>query len=171
MRPEILTVLLLSACTSVVPLTAMRLSGLSPTTADPADFAVDLTLPAGIDVSPGTATMLFLTTRTDTGQTDAATFTLLRDGSVFTVDPADYAEMRAAQATARQWKAENGDAVEGSLGISLSPCRIGEGPTDDATVSVAIQMEQGGAFLPLVRNGPLSAVTSEELLRDMPNCP
>ena len=171
MRPTILSVLLLSACTSIVPLTAMRLSGLSPTTADPADLAVDLTLPAGIDVSPGSAVLLFSTTRADTGETDAATFTLLRNGSVFTIDPADYADMRATQATIRQWKAENEVGVEGSLGISLSPCRIGEGPDDDATVSVAIQMEQDGAFLPLVRNGPLSAVTSEELLRDMPGCP
>ena len=171
MKAKILYAFLLSGCTSIVPMTAMRLSGLSPTTADPADFAVDLTLPAGVDVSPGAAKMMFSTTRTDTDETAARAFTLQRDGSVFRVDPADHAAFRALQATARQWDAENPDATKGSLTINLAPCRVGAGPAANATVSVAIQMEQGGDFLPLVRNGPLSAVTSEEQLRNMPDCP
>ncbi len=171
MRFAFLSVLALSACTSIVPMTAMQLSGLSPTTADPADFAVDLTLPAGIDLGPGTAKLLFTVTRTDVDQTEEGVFTLQRDGSVFRVDPADHAALRALQATARQWKAENDDATGGSLSINLSPCLLGDGPADDAKVSVAIQMKQDGPFLPLVRNGPISAVTSEEQLRDMPACP
>lgn len=171
MRFTFLSMLVLSACTSIVPLTAMRLSGLSPTTADPADLAVDLTLPIGVDVGPGSAVMLFSTTRTDTNETDQGAFVLQRNGSIFNVDPADYAAVRALQATARQWQSENSDATKGSLMISLSPCRRGAGPAADATVSVAIQMEQDGAFLPLLRDGPLSAVTSEKQLRDMPDCP
>ncbi|MEJ6404108.1 hypothetical protein [Yoonia sp. 2307UL14-13] len=171
MRVKVLFAILLSGCTSIVPMTAMRLSGLSPTTADPADFAVDLTLPAGIDVSPGAARLLFSTTRTDTDETASGAFALLRDGSVFRVDPADHDALRALQATARDWDAENPDATEGSMLINVAPCRVGAGPAADATVSVAIQMEQDGAFLPLVRNGPLSAVASEEQLREMPDCP
>ncbi|MEL6838862.1 MAG: hypothetical protein AAFP85_06185 [Pseudomonadota bacterium] len=170
MRLLLLSTLALSACTSIVPTTAMRLSNLSPTTANPADIAVDLTLPTGIDVSPGSARMLFSMIRTDTGETAEGAFTLDRDGSVFTINPADYAALRALQATARQWKAENADAATGSLSISLSPCRLGAGPDDEARVGVAIQMKQDGAFLPLVRDGPLSAVTSEAQLRDMPDC-
>ncbi len=171
MRFALFSALALSACTSIVPSTAMQLSGLSPTTADPADLAVDLTLPAGIDVSPGSALMLFSTTRSDTNETAEGTFVLQRDGSVFKVNPADYAELRSLQATARAWNAENADATKGSLSISLSPCRLDAGPEDDARVSVAVRMAPDGAFLPLVRNGPLSAVTSEEQLRDMPDCP
>ena len=170
MHPTILSVLLLSACTSIVPLTAMRLSGLSPTTAAPADLAIDLTLPSRVDVGPGSAVMLFSTTRTDTNETDQGEFVLQRNGTIFSLASADYAAVRALQAAARQWQSENSDATKGTLMISLSPCRRGAGPVADATVNVAIRMEQDGVFLPLVRNGPLSAVTSEEQLRDMPDC-
>ncbi|MCK0096121.1 hypothetical protein MWU60_11115 [Yoonia sp. F2084L] len=171
MRFSILSVLVLSACTSIVPLTAMRLSTLSPITADPADFAVDLTLPAGIDVSPEGAKLLFTVTRADRDETQEGAFALRREGSVFTVDPDDHAALRVLQATAREWRAENGSETSGSIMINVSPCRLDAGPSADARVSVAIRMEQGGVFMPLVRNGPLSAVTSQDQLRDMPGCP
>lgn len=171
MRSSAFSMLLLSACTSIVPMTAMQLSGLSPTTADAADFAVDLTLPAGVDVMPGSARMVFSVRRTDTNESAGRAFVLLRDGTVFRMDPADHDAFRAVQEVAQRWNEEARDDTEGSLSINLAPCRIGVGPAEDATVSVAIQIEQGGGFLPLVRNGPLSAVTSDEQLRDMPDCP
>ncbi|MEL7180264.1 MAG: hypothetical protein AAFN63_10565 [Pseudomonadota bacterium] len=171
MRLALLSALALTACTSIVPVTAMRLSGLSPTTADPADLAIDLKLPAGIDVSPGGAKMIFTVSRVDLGDTRNGQFALQRNGSVFMVNPADYAALRGLQAQARTWQAENDDATKGSLSINVSPCRIGDGPTNDARVDVAIRMQQDGAFLPLVQAGPLSAVTSPQQLRDMPDCP
>ncbi|PJI93073.1 hypothetical protein BC777_1941 [Yoonia maricola] len=171
MRFLLLSVLALTACTSIVPLTAMRLSGLSPASADPADLAIDLGLPAGIDVSPGGATMIFKVSRVDLGETREGQFALKRDGSIFMVDPQDYADLRALQALTRTWQAENDDATNGSLMINVSPCRIGDGPAEDARVNVAVRMQRDGAFLPLVRDGPLSAVTSEQQLQDMPNCP
>jgi len=123
-------------------------------------------------IRPTAAVMIFSVTRDDFDHTEEGRFTLLHDGSIYAINPADYAELRALQALTRQWKAENEDATSGSPLIDLSsPCRLGEALADDATVNVAIQMEQGGAFLPLVRNGPLSAVTSEEQLRDMSDCP
>lgn len=171
MRFAILSALALSACTSIVPLTAMRLSTLSPINADPADFAVDLTLPAGIDVSPEGAILLFTVMRADRDETQEGTFALRREGSVFTIDPDDHAALRGLQAMARDWKAEKGTDTSGSMSINVSPCKLDEGPAADAKVSVAVRVEQGGAFMPLVRNGPLSAVTSHEQLRDMPDCP
>lgn len=171
MRLTLLLTLLISGCTSIVPLTAMRLSGISPLTADPADFAVELALPTGIDVSPGSARLIFSVTRTDRDETLEGVFALKREGAVFTIDPADHVALRELQAISRQWKADNGDATAGSLSINLAPCRRGDGPDDDAWVNVAIRMTQEGAFLPLVRNGPLSAVTSEAQLREMPMCP
>lgn len=171
MRLGLFCALALSACTSIVPTTALRLSTMSPTTADPADFAVDLTLPDGIDVRPGSATLIFAVSRADLDETATGRFALRRDGSVFAIDPADHVELRALQAIARTWQAENAAATSGSLSIDLSPCRRGAGPADDATVSVAIRLEQDGPFLPLVRNGPLSAVTSQMQLQDIPACP
>ncbi len=171
MKLACLSALALSACTSLAPTTVMRLGNLSPLTADPADFAVDLTLPSGIDVSPGKAILIFSVRRTDIERSEEGFFTLQRTGSVFAIDPADYADLRALQALALDWQDENPDASSGALSVALSPCRIDEGPADDAKVSVAIQVAQGGAFLPLVRNGPLSAVTSDEQLQNMPDCP
>lgn len=170
MQFKFLSVLLLSACTSIVPSTVMRLNGLSPTTADPAGFAIDLTLPAGIDVQSGTAQLMFSVTRSDTNETRVGTFTLERAGSTFRVAQTDLPALRTLQATARQWDAENNDATEGSLGINLSPCKVGDGPAADARVGVALRMAPDGAFLPLVRNGPLSAVASMEQIRDMGAC-
>ena len=170
MRFPILAALILCACSSVVPSTALRLSGLSPTTADPADFAVDLMLPEGIDIQPGTARLIFAVARTDTGQAQSGSFVLEREGTVFRIAVDDVDRLRDLQATARQWDAENDAATSGSLSISLSPCRIGDGPERDARVSVGLRLAQEGAFLPLIRNGPLSAVASEDEIREMPLC-
>ena len=171
MRLGILSALLLSACTSIVPSTVMRVNALSPTSADPAGFAIDLSLPAGIDIMPGTAQLMFAVTRSDTGETQSGAFVLEREGSVYRVAPQDLSELRALQATARAWEAENEDASNGSLGISLSPCRVGDGPAPNARVSVGLRLAEDGAFLPLVRNGPISAVAEPEEIRDMDVCP
>ncbi|MDX8346734.1 hypothetical protein SLH49_01935 [Cognatiyoonia sp. IB215446] len=170
MRCFFVLLILLAGCTSVVPTTAMRLNNLSPTTADPADVAVALTLPEGIDVQPGSAILAFAVTRSDLDQTAEGTFTLVREGDIYAISPSDHATLRALQATARQWDAENANATEGSLAITLAPCLQGAGPSDDARVNVGIRLAQDGDFLPLVRNGHLSAVTSVEQLGDIPQC-
>lgn len=170
MRSVLFLMIVLAGCGSIVPTTAMRLNNLSPTTADPADVAVALTLPDGIDLQPGSAKLTFAVARTDLDQTAEGTFSLRRDASVYTIDPADYDALRDLQATARQWNAENATATKGALAIALAPCLRGAGPADDARVNVAIRLAQDGAFMPLVRNGPLSAVASADQLRDMPQC-
>lgn len=171
MRFMVPLILILSACASIVPSTALRLGGLSPTTADPAGFAVDLTLPAGIDIQPGTAQLIFAVSRSDTGETRSGTFVLGREDTVFRVAPGDLSALRALQATALRWKTEAGDATAGSLSVNLAPCRIGDGPSPDARVSVGLRLQEGGQFLPLVRNGPLSAVASAAQISDMGICP
>ncbi|MDX8352836.1 hypothetical protein [Cognatiyoonia sp. IB215182] len=170
MRCVSILLILLAGCTSIVPTTAMRLNNLSPTTADPADMAVALTLPEGIDVQPGSAMLTFAVIRSDLDQTAKGTFRLVREGDVYAIAPSDHATLRALQATAWQWEAENASATQGSLAITLAPCLRGAGPSDDARVNVAIRLAQDGAFLPLVRNAPLSAVTSAEQLGDVPQC-
>ncbi len=170
MRPLILSALLLSACGSIVPSTLMRLDGVSPTTADPADFAVDLSLPPGLDVQPGTAALTFAVSRSDTNQAVTEHFALEQEGSVFRVTEADLQKLRDLQATARQWEAENDAATQGSLSVTLIPCKQGDGPADDARVDIGMQIKEGGNFLPLVRNGPLSAVATPDQLQNMGMC-
>ena len=171
MRLPILSTLLLSACTSLVPSTVMRLNNVSPLTADPAGFAVNLTLPDGIDVTPDTAQLIFGVTRSDIDQKQSGTFTLEREGTIFRIPPADVPALRALQKTAQDWGDQNEDATSGSLGINLTPCKRGAGPGANAQVSVALRLQEGGAFLPLVRNGPLSAVATVDQIRDMGACP
>ncbi len=171
MRPVILSALLLSACTGLVPSTLMRLEGVSPTTADPAGFAVDLSLPVGLDVLPGSAMLTFAVGRSDTGQAASGRFALERAGNVFRVATADLPELRDLQATARQWKLENDVAVQGSLSVHLVPCTRGRGPDEDARINVSLQMTEGGNFLPLIRNGHLSAVATPAEIENMGACP
>lgn len=170
MRVLSLLTLALSACTSIVPSTAMRLSGLSPTTADPAGFAIDLNLPTGLDIRPKTAQLLFLVARSDTGETQSGAFVLAREGTIFRVAPNDLAALRALQETGRRWQEEAGNATKGSLSVLVAPCLRGDGPDPDARVSVGLQLNEEGAFMPLVRNGPLSAVASPEQISEMGPC-
>ena len=160
--------LLLAACTSLVPGTIGRLSGLDPLEADPAQFEVALSLPAGIDVLPGGALLTLSAERTGLSTTER--FTLERAdvmtlGGAIIAQPgggivlyrlarADLPRIRAQQELIRAWKAEDAN-TQGSLGIALSPCLSGSAPAEGAEGAVWLRMEAGGAFLPLVRPTPL----------------
>ena len=173
MRLLILPVLLLSACTSVVPATALRLRSLSPMEADPAGFAVTITLPEGLDIEPNSARLKFTVTRADTGEIHENTFVLDRMAAgqaTYRVAPSDLDALRAAQAVARQWKAEADDATSGSLNVTLSPCKIGAGPAPEARVSVGIRVAKDGPFQPLVRNAPISAIADPQQISNMGAC-
>lgn len=141
-----LPLLALCACSAIDPLTALRLSSLDPLTADPAAIELALTLPPGLRVVPGTARLEFGAQR---GQDRIGGSYLLQDrGGVFALTSADAARMRDMQAQVAAWQAE-GDA-RGSLGIGLGACAVDTGPAPDASGSVFIRLEQGGAMLPLI---------------------
>jgi len=163
--------LFLSACGSVVATTAVQLANLSPLTADPANFAVRVTLPDGLDVAPGTAILLLTAQQTPDTAPVTEEYTLQRDANVFRVAQADLASLRALQAKANAWETADRDASSGSLSVSLLPCRRSDELSVDARVSVAIQIEQGGIFLPLIRNAPLSSVAEQSDLNALGPCP
>ncbi|NSX53654.1 hypothetical protein [Parasulfitobacter algicola] len=172
MRFAILSAFILSACTSIVPTTALRLSTISPFEADPAGFALAITMPKGFDIEPKSARLVFIVTRNDTYEARKETFVLDRidaDQTVFRVAPNDLDALRAIQAVAKQWKAESND-TNGSLGVTLTPCKLGAGPAEDARVSVAIRVKKDGPFMPLVRNAPIAAVAEQAQLHQMGNC-
>ena len=172
MKPlAIASALLLSACGSVVATTAVRLANLSPLTADPADFAVRVTLPEGLDVAHGPAVLVLKAREHPQADPEVGEYKLQRDSNVFRVAPGDIAAIRALQDKANDWKTADSEAASGSLGISLLPCRRGDDLNIDARVSVAIQIEQGGVFLPLIRNAPLSNVAEQNDLDALGPCP
>lgn len=172
MRSFLLTAFLtLCACGSVVTTTALQLANLSPLTADPADFAVKITVPTGLDVAPNSATLLFTGQETPDSEPVTGTYILERQGDVFRIAPSDLALMRAQQAQFNTWETADSDAASGSLSVGIQACGDPSALTLDSRVSVAIQITKGGVFLPLIRNAPLSSVVAQEELDALEACP
>ncbi len=176
--------LALTGCSAVVPSTLARLETLSPLTADPAAIEVALILPPGLRVAPGSAVLTLGAARTDTGAKREARFVLeqtqgngqalpVPDGAradLFRLAAADVPRMRAEQAAIAAWKAEAGNATEGSLGIGLGGCAVNGGPASDARAAALIRTTAGGEFLPLIRDTPLRALLGDELFNRIGPC-
>ncbi|MEO1640055.1 MAG: hypothetical protein AAFU41_12520 [Pseudomonadota bacterium] len=148
----------------------MRLSAVSPLTADPADLAIALTLPDGVAVTADTARLTMTLMRQGQAEVEGDSFVLAAEGDVYRIDPGDLAAIRALQARGRQWKADFPGEVNGALSITLAPCTLGGGPAEDATVDVAIRLEADGPFRPLINGAPLSAIADQETLTKLPYC-
>lgn len=178
MRPA-LAFLLLSACASGVPTTAARLAALDPLIADPAEIEVALILPQGLAAKPGSAKLEFGATR---GKESLKGSFVLRDipatagvtapdGStarVYALSETDAEKMRGLQRQIAAWKRQ-GEA-QGSLGLGLGGCAVGDGPAPDATGSVLIRMAADAPFLPLIRGGRLSDLLGAETLAAIQPC-
>lgn len=166
--------LAVAGCGSVVPSTVARLAGLSPLDADPAGFEVGLVLPDGVGIMPNSATLGFEARRSDTGESRSETFVLERiDGDVprWRVAREDLPAMRAFQAQAGAWEAEDPVASSGSISAWLMPCTQGDGPAPDADVSILLRLGEGAPLLPLVRNAPLADFSDAEDIAALPACP
>ena len=166
-----LTLILLccaSACTSFVPSTLGRVAGLSPLTADPAAIALRVALPDGVGIAPGSARMIL--SSTDGAITTTDVFVLEQMGDVYAIAAADIGPLQSRQAELSAIENSRGDEVSGSLGLSLTPCRIGNGPAPDANASVDLRLTSDGPFLPLIRNGPISAITEDADTSLWPDC-
>lgn len=171
--------LALSACSALVPSTAARLAAMDPLTADPAALELLVILPAGLAVSPGSATLELSADRG--AEHRKGTFQLadrtvsaalsLPEGATargFAIAEKDVGPMRALQAEIAAWKRE-GEA-KGSLGLGIGGCAVGEGPAPDATGSVLIRVRKDGAFLPLIADGRLSDLLGPEVLAAIKPC-
>ena len=174
-----LAAVLLSACASVVPGTAARLAALDPLTADPSAIELVMILPEGLAVIPGSARLEFGAVRGN--ETLNGSFVLedrpvttpvaLPEGATargFALTDEDADRMRALQAEIAAWKREG--AAQGSLGIGLGGCGVGDGPAADAVGSVLIRTTQGGPFLPLIRDGKLADLLGAEVLAAIKPC-
>ncbi|MEO9827152.1 MAG: hypothetical protein ABJF50_22350 [Paracoccaceae bacterium] len=157
----ILPVVLLTGCTSVVPATLARLNNFSPLTVDPAALQAAVTVPDGVSVPVGGATMLLEATRSDTNETLSQTFVLDQtetgDLLVFEVADEDIAAFRTLQRKVRTWEEIAKDETTGSFGVDVTLCKVGDGPAEDATFSVFVQADDGG-LMPILRDAPVSEV-------------
>jgi hypothetical protein len=183
MKPALLALLLVAACTSLVPSTVARLSALSPVEADPARIVVAVALPPGLGIGPGGATLQLTGERSDTGARSQGTYALRTapasppDGVdpgaevvTLAIAPEDLAAVRAQQALIRGWEAENGPATSGSLGLGIAGCRVGVGPEPAAKGAVWLRTEADGPFLPLVRPTRIGALLGTDDIAALPPC-
>ncbi|WP_044006221.1 hypothetical protein [Jannaschia sp. CCS1] len=156
-----LGILALTGCLSVNPVTLLRLAALDPLTADPTGMAVQMDLPDGVGVTDGSA-FVRLQAETEGGAQFDEVFALVASAQqVWRIDPNEQDRFRAAQARAAAWERAAPDATNGSFGASFSPCRLGEGPAEDAFVSINIQLEPEASFLPLLSEVPILSLVEE----------
>jgi hypothetical protein len=138
MRRTLLSLLLVSACSSLVPSTTAQLAQLSPLEADPAAIALAIQLPPGLVVPEGGAKMVIEATSKSTGESRRGDYVLASqpgDPAQFAGDPgdsvtfyrlakADIAPMRALQAQVADWKAADPDGTAGSFSMGLAGCAV-----------------------------------------------
>jgi len=170
---SLLALIALSACGTVVPQTADQLSRMSPLTADPADIAVALDIPAAYDITE--ATLVLDASRSDTGETQSGTFRLARtdaaDGRIFyAIAGPDLDRIRALQQTIAVWETETPEASSGSLSVFAQPCRRDPGSDAGGGISVFIRLDSDGTFQPLVRKAPVTAILGRDGAAELPLC-
>lgn len=150
-----------SACVTMNPVTLVQLARLDPLTADPTQMAVTLDLPDGVGVAEGTAHMRIYAAVEDAESFDER-FELVQDAQdIWRVEPGVRDRFRAAQARAAAWEQADADAASGGFSVGFEPCTQGDGPGEDARVSLSLQLEPGARFLPLFSDVPV-----EELVED-----
>jgi hypothetical protein len=158
-----------SGCVWINPMTALQLATMDPLEADPSVMAVQLELPEGVAVVPGTAE-LRIATQTAEGEALDGRYLLVRSGDVWRVPDAVQPGMRRDIAQARAWERADPDGTSGSFGAGFEPCAVGDGPAEDARFTMALQLEPGGAFLPLFDNVRLTNLYDAEFVEQLPTC-
>lgn len=161
-------------CSSLVPSSLVALRGLSPLEADPEGFVVGLDLPDEVRVVPGSARLTLRADRTDIAEERAGSFVLQESvsegASFYRVAPEDLEALRTLQSEINAWETVAPDATSGSLSVSLTTCREVADVPDDATVSVDLQLDVGGPFVPLLRDAPLTAILDAAALDQLAPC-
>ena len=160
MRPSLLPLLAcltLSACGSVVMSTAAMLGMTNPLEADPANYGIAVDIPDGVDIAKDGVKSTLAGKNTVLNTDESYVYALARrettDGrSLFRFAETDLPEIRAFQATTKHREMENPDANSGSISVGVTFCKIGDGPADDDTFSVAIRTKPDGRFMPLIRD-------------------
>ncbi len=174
------TLLLLGACGSVNLATIAQLSRLDPLTAEPAGFVAAIVLPLELDLPEGGAMLGFAWRSSN--EVIGGDFPLRRhvsfEGSgiatsaeqhvvFFTLSAEHAAQIRLVQRAISARKAQ-GVEGEGSLSIFASPCaRDGLAAP---VISTFLRLEEGGRFLPLLRNFDMREEISDGQRAELAAC-
>jgi hypothetical protein len=180
----LLSLILLTACASLVPSTVAQLATIDPVRMDPATLSVAVVTPAGLRPQPGTAVLIIEGSRSDTGEEARMEMVLaetpitlagfaLQPGEVatmFQIAASDLAPMRALQAQLAEWKAAAPDATSGSLSVGMGACTLGAGPAPDAEGAVFIRTTADGPMLPLVPRSRIAGLIGAEAVASLTPC-
>ncbi|MDO7557360.1 MAG: hypothetical protein MUR46_06050 [Loktanella sp.] len=133
--------LFLGACGSVVMSTAVVLGMSASLQDDPAGYEVAVTIPEGVDVQTGGATLGVSNANTIHSVDEQYTYVLERreapDGqTLFRVNPTDLDGLRDLQARVTAWEAEDSRANSGAISVWVSFCTVGDGPANDDVFDV-----------------------------------
>ena len=175
MKLSWLLLLGLCACSSFSPMAMVRLAALSPLDVDPANIAVALSLPEGITLPPGSATITMSASQSELGKTSDERYVLdaradTNASTVYQIARSDLSRFRDQQALISTWKEADPDATKGSFSVDLTGCSTGDGPQPEGKVTVSMRTSSDGAFFPVIQNLPWSKVLSETDLPDLPAC-
>ena len=178
------SVLALSACIGVTPQGAAGLAGFDPLSADPAGMRIAIDAPAAIRIRPGDITVTiahkggngrapFSTTFhpdiVDARPEDLPAPAEGRQVTVAAFSPTDQALLRAEQAKARTYKAATPGG--GTLAVGATGCLQGQPPAKPARVTIYMQTEAGGDFIPVTKIADLDAVLrANGGIAAMPQC-
>ncbi len=172
--------LFLGACGSVNLAAIAQLSRLNPLTADPNGFVAAVVLPEEMDLPADGATLGFTWVSGD--ETIGGVFPLQRHTAFegieivprpaqqvlfFNLSPEDAAAIRRAQQEIilRQ---EAGADGKGSFSVFVAPCS--RGVTDAPLISTFLRVEEGGPFLPLLKDFDIRQDLTQGQLSEVENC-
>lgn len=163
----------LGGCASFVPATMLQLMALSPLEADPADLAFRVSLPEGVQVIPGSAGVRFQAENSGQGwHLDHVYPIATTPGptALMAIPPEHHDAVRETQALLRSWEFADGEGTSGSISVDLGFCQTDIALGGDAVVSVDVQTQSDGAFLPLMRDEPLHELVERAAPDGLPRC-
>ncbi len=124
-----------------------------PLQADPAAIRVTLTLPEGIGLVAGSASLQFGATNGKTGvttnATDALSDTATGQTHELRLTTPETAQLRGVQAVIAQWKAK-GEQGRGALTVAFTPCLASPGAPIDTSMGLSIRFAETGPKMNLV---------------------
>jgi hypothetical protein len=184
MKPALLALALLCACTALVPSTVAQLSAIDPARMNPAALQVAVVMPAGLRPQPGSAKLIVEGNRSDTGEAARLEAVLaehpvtlagvaLEPGDaayLFQLAEADLAPMRALQTKLAAWDAVAPNETTGSLSVGVGACTTGGGPMAHAEAAVFIRAAEGGPMLPLIARAPVVGLIGAEAMASIGPC-
>lgn len=162
--------LALSGCVSMNPVTLVRLATLDPFTADPTQMAVRMDLPEGVGVAHDSGFVRLQAMPAD-GEGFNERFLLVgASDEVWRIDPDARDRFRAAQARAVAWEQADAEGSSGGFTVGFLPCTQGDGPAEDAVVSLYIQLEPAAAFLPLFTDAAVHDLMDDSAVDGLEAC-